>query len=101
MKNVIAIRKSCYQHNHRTDSTCFSIICGAAKRCHIKLKESLVILKLKQSFNAAQKSMALYLFDDNTKGKLVNYQSCCHNYIIFNLSQKVLKNSSEMLVLSS
>ena len=63
-----------HQHNHQADSSCFSLIGSAPNSCHLKLKASLLILKLKSSLNVSKKSMPLYLFDDNTQ--FVNYQFC-------------------------
>ena len=38
---------------------------SASNNFHLKLKESLLILKLKQSLNVDKESMALYLFDND------------------------------------
>ena len=35
-------------------------------KCHLKLKESLLILKLKPSLNLAKQSMALHLFENDS-----------------------------------
>ena len=58
-------RKNCHQNNHQADS-CFTLIDCASNNFHLKLKESLLILKLKPSLNMAKESMSLYLFDNET-----------------------------------
>ena len=64
-KDATAIRKHCHHTNHPSDSTCFSSIGSASNKYHLKLKESLLILKMKPSLNIAKESMPLYLFDNN------------------------------------
>ena len=46
--------------NHPADSFCFSLIGNATNNYHIKLKESLFILKLKPSLNIAKESMLCF-----------------------------------------
>ena len=45
---------------------CFPLIGNATNNYHLKLKESLVILKLKPSLNIAIESMPLYLFENDS-----------------------------------
>ena len=49
--------------DHRADINCFSLIGSASNKFHLKLKESLLILKMKPSLNIAKESMPLMLFD--------------------------------------
>ena len=63
--DAAAIRKHCHQNNHQADSSCFTLIGSASNNFHLKLKESLLILKLKQSLNVPKGSMPLYLFDND------------------------------------
>ena len=59
-------RERCYcyhSHGHTTDTSCFSLVGNAANKYHLKLKESLLILKMKPSLNVAKESMPLYLFE--------------------------------------
>ena len=44
----------------------FEILGTAVNDFHLKLKESLLILKMKPCLNIAQQSMPLYLFDINS-----------------------------------
>ena len=50
-KDAAAIRNHCHQNNHQADSSCFTLIGSASNNFHLKLKESLLILKLKSSLN--------------------------------------------------
>ena len=43
----------------------FEVVGTAANDFHLKLKESLSILKMKPCLNIAQESMPLYLFDND------------------------------------
>ena len=45
--DTAAIRKHCHQNNHQADSFCFTLVGSASNNFHLKLKESLLILKLK------------------------------------------------------
>ena len=63
-KDATAIRKHCHNHCHTADTSCFSLVGNAANKYHLKLKESLLILKMKPSLNVAKESMALYLFEN-------------------------------------
>ena len=65
-KDATAVRKHCHQQNHPADSFCFSLIGNATNNYHLKLKESLVILKFKPSLNIAKESMPLYLFENDS-----------------------------------
>ena len=64
-KDATAIKKHCHQNNHKADSSCFTLIGSASNNFHLKLKESLLILKLKLSLNMARESMPLCLFDND------------------------------------
>ena len=65
-KDATAIRKHCHHKDHRADINCFSLIGSASNKFHLKLKESLLILKMKPSLNIAKESMPLMLFDHVT-----------------------------------
>ena len=56
-KDGSAIRKHCRQNNHQADSSCFTVIGSASNNFHLKLKESLLILKLKPSLRDNTLSM--------------------------------------------
>ena len=62
-QDATAIRKHCHQDNHQADSSCFTLIDSDSNNFYLKLKESLLISKLKPSLNVAKDSMRLYLFD--------------------------------------
>ena len=66
VKDATAIRKHCYNHGHTADTSCFSLVRNAAKKYHLKLKESLPILKMKPSLNVAKESMPLHLFENDS-----------------------------------
>ena len=57
-KDGTAIRKHCRQNNHQADSSCFTVIGSAYNNFHLKLKESLLILKLKPSLRDRSLSMS-------------------------------------------
>ena len=65
-KDATAVRRHCDQKNNPADSFCFSLIGNATCNYHLKLKESLVILKLKPSLNIAKESMPLHLFENDS-----------------------------------
>ena len=65
-KDATAIRKHCHNHCHTADTSCFSLVGNAANKYHLKLKESLLILKMKPSLNVAKESMQLYLFENDS-----------------------------------
>ena len=65
-KDATAVRKHCHQENYSADSSCFSLIGNTTNNYHLKLKESLVILKLKQSLNTTKESMSLHLFENDS-----------------------------------
>ena len=46
-----------HQYNYQTYSSCFSLIGSTVSGFHLRLKESLPILKLKTSPNAAKESI--------------------------------------------
>ena len=64
-KDATVIRKHCHQNNHRADSSCFTLIFSASNNFHLKLKESLSILKFKPSLNVAKEPIPLHLFDND------------------------------------
>ena len=65
-KDATAIRKHCHNHCHIAGTSCFSLVGNAANKYHLKLKESLLILKVKPSPNVVKESMPLYLFENNS-----------------------------------
>ena len=65
-KDATAIRKHCHNHGHTADTSCFSLVGNAANKYHLKLKESLLILKMKPSLNIAKESMPLHLFENDS-----------------------------------
>ena len=65
-KDATAIRKHCHNHGHTADTSCFSLVGNAANKYHMKLKESLLILKMKLSLNVAKKSIPLHLFENDS-----------------------------------
>ena len=58
-KYATAIKKHCHENNHEADSSCFTLIDSASNNFHLKLKLSLLMLKLKPSLNVAKESMPL------------------------------------------
>ena len=64
-KDATAIRKHCQNHGHRGDTSCFSLVGNAANKYHLKLKESLLILKMKPSLNVSKEPMSLHLFEND------------------------------------
>ena len=60
------LRKHCHQNEHRCSVDNFEIVGTAVNDFHLKLKESLLILKMKPCLNIAQESMPLYLFDNDS-----------------------------------
>ena len=65
-KDATAIRKHCYNHGHTADTSCFSFAGNTVNKYHLKLKESLLILKMKPLFNVAKESMPLHLFENDS-----------------------------------
>ena len=63
-KGATAIAKHCHEHVHASSMDDFKIIGNATNRFHLKLKESLLISKLKPSLNVAKESVPLCLFDN-------------------------------------
>ena len=47
------------------DSSCFTLIGSTSNNFYLKLREPLLILKLKPSLNVAKESIPLYLFDNH------------------------------------
>ena len=66
-KDATAVKKYCHQNEHRCSVDNFEIVGTAVNDFHLKLKKSLLILKMNQFLNIAQKSMPLYLFDNDLK----------------------------------
>ena len=64
-KDATAIRKHCQNHGHRGDRSCFSLVGNAANNYHLKLKESLLILKMKPSLNVSKEPISLHLFEND------------------------------------
>ena len=65
-KDATAIRKHCHQNEHCCSVDNFEIAGTAVNDFHLKLKESLLILKMKPCLNIAQESMPIYLFDNDS-----------------------------------
>ena len=65
-KDTTTIRKHCHENKHCCSMDNFEIVGTAVNDFHLKLKESLLILKMKPCLNIAQQSMPLYLFDINS-----------------------------------
>ena len=63
-KDATAIRKHC--HGHAADTSCFSLVGNAADKYHLKLKESLLILKMKPLLNVAKESLPLHWFENDS-----------------------------------
>ena len=66
-KNATAIRKHCHNNCHTADTSCFSLVGNAANKYHLKLKESLLILRMKSSLIIAKVSVPLYLFENDSQ----------------------------------
>ena len=64
--DATAIRKHCHQNEHRCSVDNLEIVGTAVNDFHLKLKESLLISKMKPWLNIAQESMPLYLFDNGS-----------------------------------
>ena len=62
-KDAPAIRKHCYNQCHTPDTSRFSLVGNATNKYKLKLKEYLLVLKMKPSLNVAKESMPLYLFE--------------------------------------
>ena len=65
-KDANAIRKHCHNHGHAADTSCFSLVGNAVNKYHVKLKESLLILKIKPSLNVPKESMPLHLLENDS-----------------------------------
>ena len=65
-KDATAIRKHCHENKHCRNIENFEIVGTAVNYFHLKLKESLLILKMKPCLNIAQEPMPLYLFNNNS-----------------------------------
>ena len=60
-EDATEIRKNCHENKHHCGVDNFEIVRTAVNDIHLKLKESLLILKMKSCLNIAQESMPLYL----------------------------------------
>ena len=65
-KDATVIRKHCHQCEHYCTVDNFKIVGNATNDFYLKLKESLLILKMKPSLNIAQESIPLLLFEDDS-----------------------------------
>ena len=65
-KDPTAIRNHCHNHCSTADTSCFSLVGNAANKYYLKLKESLLILKMKPSLIVAKESTPLYLSDNDS-----------------------------------
>ena len=63
-KDAAGIRKHCYQNKNSCRVGNFEIVGTIVNVFHLKLKQSLLILKMKP-LNIGQESMPLYLFDND------------------------------------
>ena len=66
-QDATAIKKHCYSLDHLASIDNFSILENAMNNCHLSLKESLLIFKLKPSLNVAKESIPLYLLDNDSE----------------------------------
>ena len=53
-KNAAAIKKHCHQNDHRCNADDFEIVDNAVNDFYFKLKESLLVLKMKPCLNIGQ-----------------------------------------------
>ena len=60
-KDATVIRKYCHNHCHIADTSCFSLVVNAAIKYHLKLKESLLVLKMKHR-SASLTSLCHYIY---------------------------------------
>ena len=60
------MRKYCYENKHRCSKDNFQIVVTAVNDFHLKLKQTLLILKMKTCLNIAKESMPLYLFNNDS-----------------------------------
>ena len=65
-KDATVIRKHCHQYEHYCTVDNFKIVGNATNDFYLKLKESLLILKMKPSLNIAQESIPLLLSEDDS-----------------------------------
>ena len=65
-KDATAIRKHCHNHFHTADTSCFSLVGSAANKYHLKLQESVLILKMNPSLNLGKEPIPLYLFENDS-----------------------------------
>ena len=57
-----AVRKHINDDNHQCDDDSFKIVGAASNDFHLRIKESLLILKEKPNLNVANESLKLYVF---------------------------------------
>ena len=57
----------CHSLDHLASIDNFSKLGNTMNNCHLSLKESLLILKLKPSLNVAKESIPLYLFHNDSE----------------------------------
>ena len=60
-KDATTIRKHCHENKHRCNVDNFEIVGTVVNDFHLKLKGSLLILKVKPCLNIAEEPMPLYL----------------------------------------
>ena len=70
-KGATAIWQHCHQNEYRCSVDNFEIVGTAVNDFHLKLKESLFILKMKPCLNIAQESMPVYLFNNDSWNAIV------------------------------
>ena len=59
-KDATAIQKHCYQRQRNSRLDNFQVLGNAVNNFHLQLKESLLIPKMKPSFNVVKESIPLY-----------------------------------------
>ena len=65
-KDARAIRKHCYENKHCCNVDNFQIVGTVVNDFHLKLKQTLLILKMKPCLNIAKESMPLYFFNNDS-----------------------------------
>ena len=65
-KDATAIRKHFHNHSDTAATSCFSLVVNADNKYHLKLKESLLVLKLNPRLNVAKQSMPLHLLENGS-----------------------------------
>ena len=64
-KDATAIKKHFHNHGHTADTSCFSLVGNTANKYHLKLKETVLIFKMKPSLNVAKEFILLHLFEND------------------------------------